>query len=206
MLIIHNKEPFDHFIIKDVFVPISYREIFDELVFLRPRMGGPETTGASNNKEDASDTKKKGVGIFLDKIYQNLSQSSIYFHTRKFFNNKELNNAIISAQKSNYYFKHWNPDSLSDSIIAQYYDHGDFYKPHHDAALFSAVTVFYQKPKAYEGGRFMFPEFDYSVEIEDNMTLLFPSVITHEVEQVQIPKSGQMIGRFSLTNFITFKV
>ena len=202
MVIICNNAPFHHIIIKDFFHAIAYQEVFDELTFLRPRMEGPESTGASASKQNPSETRKRGIGIFLNKIYQDLTQSSIFYHTRNLFSD-EITSKMHKFADSNYYFRHWNRDTMRDSIIAQYYDHGDYYKSHTDTALFSAVTALYQKPKAFEGGRFVFPEFDYSVELEDNMTLIFPSVLTHEVEEVKIPTSGQMIGRFSITNFIS---
>ena len=204
MIVIRNQAPFDHIIIKDFFSSIAYQEVWDELVFLRPRMGGPETTGASFNNQDPKDNKKRGVGVFLDSVYNGLDKSSIFFHTRNLFND-ELTKKISDIGKSNYYFRHWRLEAIQDSIIAQYYDHGDFYKTHTDTALFSAVTTLFQTPKAFNGGKFVFPEFDYSIDLEDNMTLIFPSVLTHEVEEVSIEKSGYLLGRFSITNFITFR-
>lgn len=201
MIVICNREPFDHIIIKDFFHPVAYKEVIEELIFLRPRMRGPESTGASSNKENPKESKKRGVGIFLDSIYTDLNQSSITFQTRNLFCD-QINSKMELIAKRNYYFRHWQHPK-KDSIIAQYYDHGDYYKSHSDTALFSAVTALYQKPKKFEGGRFVFPEFDYSVDLEDNTTLIFPSVLDHEVEEVTIPTSGELLGRFSITNFIT---
>jgi predicted 2-oxoglutarate/Fe(II)-dependent dioxygenase YbiX len=90
-------------------------------------------------------------------------------------------------------------------MIAQYYDDGDFYRSHFDDALFSVVTTLYQTPREFSGGRFVFPEFDYWLDLEDNMSVIFPSVLIHEVEPVTIKKSGELLGRFSVTSFITHK-
>lgn len=204
MIVIHNQEPFDHIIVKELLAPSQYQEVVDELIFLRPRMNGPENTGASYNKQNPQDSAKSGVGVFLNSLYSDIKYSSINFHTRKLFGDPLIQEKIKGV--SNYYFRHWNPENMQDSIIVQYYDHGDFYKPHVDVSIFSAVTAIYQNPKSFEGGNFRFPEFDYSIEIEDNMTLIFPSVLQHEVEPLYIEKSGQLLGRFSITNFIYQKI
>ena len=206
MVIICNKTPFHHIIVKETFGDVPYQEVWDELVFLKLRMQGPEQTGASTSNTDPKDVRKKGVGVFLNKIYTDLSVSSIVFQTKRFLTDKRLTDKIQGLAEENYYFKHWNPEVLMDSFLAQYYDHGDFYKSHHDTALFSSVTVLHQTPKQYLGGNFVFPEFDYVVELEDNMSIIFPSVITHAIDELEIQKSGKMLGRFSITNFLNLRV
>lgn len=201
MLVIYNHAPFDHIVIKDFMEPRQYKEVWDELVFLRLRMRGPESTGASSNKQNPSDYNKRGVGIFLEEIYRDNGFSSIAFHTRRFFRDKELTDRIKGRESK--YFCDWDPENMQDSIIAQYYDDSDYYKPHTDKCLFSIITVLHQTPKMFAGGRLKFPEFDYALDIEDNTSIIFPSTILHEVEQLSIKKSGQLLGRFSVTNFVS---
>ena len=206
MVITCNRTPFHHIFIKDTFSDSAYQEVWDEMVFLRLRMQGPETTGAAYKKSDPSVRKKRGVGIFLEKIYTDMMYSSISFHTKRLIEDKTLFNNAQTLAEENYYFKHWNPANFKMYVLAQYYKDRHFYKPHHDVALFSSVTVLHQKPKAYSGGNFSFPEFDYTVELEDNTTVIFPSSITHEVDEVEMEESDGLSGRFSITNFINLRV
>lgn len=200
MIIEFLNEPFDHIIITDTFDEVEYDAVVAELLFLQTNMSPPEHTGAAARGGIAL---KSGGGIMLQEFYKNIQQSNVQKYTRKICRNSNVWEAIAKNKSEMYYglYTHLK----NDSILVQYYGDGDFYNPHEDACVFSAVTVLHDDPKKFSGGDLVFPDFGYNPTLRNNQTIIFPSILTHAVEPLRVEEgSSGLCGRFSITNFMGF--
>ena len=84
-----------------------------------------------------------------------------------------------------------------------YYEDKDEYKKHTDQGIITCVSFFYQEPKKFQGGDLVIG--NTSIECKNNRLVLFPSILYHEVEKVNLKESymGRNLGRFSITHFIS---
>ena len=93
-----------------------------------------------------------------------------------------------------------------DMTLMHYYENEDHYGSHNDLAGYSAVTWFFNKPKKFKGGNLIFTNLNFEVEIENNMSIIFPSWMEHEVEEIQMVKSDinddEKNGRHSIAQFM----
>ena len=58
----------------------------------------------------------------------------------------------------------------------------------------------------FSGGQLFFPEYNWSIDPIDNITIIFPSRIYHEVLPVKSSDDLNRYGRFSITSFFDEKV
>lgn len=202
MKIILNKKPFDHIIIEDFYSSEQLKLIWRETEFLFDKLGGPEITRAAT-EEGGKIRKKSGKGIFIDEVYIRRDVSDILKITRKPFDCKELHEEI--GKMDSVYFDLFKKINW-DSTMLQYYDEGDYYKQHDDAAFFTAIYTFHKEPKCFEGGDLHFGTYDYTIPNRNNQFVLFPSIISHGVTEVKMKKVGYMNGRFSIANLIFWKL
>jgi hypothetical protein len=85
-----------------------------------------------------------------------------------------------------------------------YYENGDYYKPHHDVAIFSSILYYWRGAKNFTGGELYFPEIEMKIEMKKNRMVLFPSWLIHEVSEIKMNDSTNILelsGRFSITYF-----
>jgi len=198
MKIISIQKPFFHVIIEETFDKQEYYEVWNELLFLQPKMKNGHETGAAHNVYGAA--SKNGFGIFLNDIFVSGNYSQIFRSTRKFFNNSSIADAIES-DKSDTYFKLFNR-VIRDSVLVQCYKNGDYYFPHNDQSLFTIVSMMYNLPKKYSGGELYFPEYDHKISLENNCSLIFPSVLLHEVKEVKLDSSDPKDFRYTISLFL----
>lgn len=198
-------KPFEHIIVYEMYDPTELYLINRETEFLFYKLGGPEKTNAAT-EADGSSRKKSGKGIFLDNIYSSQREiSDILTITRKVFHDEEIKKSINELAKKSTYFKLFEKTNW-DSTLLQYYGDGDYYKDHTDNSIFTNIFTYYKNPKAFYGGDLKFPQFDYYLPIEYNMSILFPSCISHEVTPVNLhDRNVEMSGRFSIANLILWK-
>ena len=195
MKIISIQKPFFHVIIEETFDKQEYYEIWNELLFLQPKMKNGHETNASRNVYGAAN--KNGFGIFLTDIFVSGNYSQIFRSTRKFFTNP----SIADAMKADTYFKLFNR-VIRDSILVQCYKNGDYYFPHYDHSLFTIISMMYNPPKKYSGGELYFPEYDHKISLETNCSLIFPSVLLHEVKEVKLDSSDPKDFRYTISLFL----
>ena len=153
-------------------------------------------------KTDDGTVLGKRSGVWLDYFYSNRESSNILRLNRKPFANEEIRN--IFANLNPYHYHYLKLDF--DNTLLQYYENSDYYKPHTDHAVFSLVTWFFKEPKKFTGGKFKFTDMDFELEIENNMCVIFPSFLWHEVEEVKMIETNkhEPYGRFSMTQFVTY--
>ena len=165
----------------------SIPSIFEEINYLSKFSSNPNESGT------ATDSKKNPLKsnrcVFLQEFY-NLEyadkNSPILLALEKLLID-DFENAV-----RNYHpvFSHYIADRLikkSGFLLSMYYD-GDYYLPHDDGALYTAVLWLDHEPKTYEGGEFFFHFEDGSieeVEYKNNRMVLFPSYYKHEVKEVK---------------------
>jgi len=132
------------------------------------------------------------------------------------FNEKHLNvSTILSSIKkyTNPKFKDFVEDLMPQGIqfkgatqvytMISYYDNSQEYKPHYDSNQFTSIIWFYKQPKKFNGGNFVFPQPNQTIECKHNRMVFFPSYYLHAVTPISIEPEhrNKGLGRFALTNF-----
>jgi len=200
-------KPFPHIIINDTYSEKELKEIFREIANLKGRLKGPVETGSATDANNLP--KKRGLGLWLDgdsgeyTHFQDRALSPILTYNRKIFND----DIRRSIEKLDYFFKAYYFQTRKDCTLLQIYGDGDYYEKHTDGCVFSAITILYKLPKKYEGGELVFQVFDrknkeYKVDLLNNQTIIFPSMITHEVLPVSKKDDKFISNRFTITTFI----
>ena len=177
-LIIKNYDPFPFLEIENMYDDDQLKLIWQELEFLNQsdKFESPEETGSA--QKDGK-TLKKNTGLFLDNLYKTRNISNILTV------NKNLFAPHILEEFSSLCFLYENiKHTNEDTTLISYYDNGGYYKPHQDHALYSAVTWFFKEPKKFDGGDFYFTDYNLKIEVKNNKTVLFPSIIYHSVDEI----------------------
>jgi len=191
-IIYQIKEPFPFLKIDNLYDEDELELIWQELNFLTPKLENPENTGTA--KDNESKSLKNNSGVLLDDIYQKRNISNILSINPKLFSPEiinvfsELSFGYQNIKKTNY-----------DRTLISYYEDGGYYKPHEDTAIYTAITWFFKEPKAFTGGDFYFTDYDLKIEIQNNMTVLFPSFVKHSVDEVILENNNLIsYGRYSM--------
>tara|TARA_B100001063_G_C16560120_1_gene450524 strand:+ start:86 stop:694 length:609 start_codon:yes stop_codon:yes gene_type:complete len=192
------KDPFPYILIEDLYTQEEENLIKKEFDFFLPSLKEPENTGTAIDKE-TQEPLKSNKGVFLDTVFIDRDVSYILKINRKIFGVLEEEKEKIGHD--NWFFK--NQETSKDTTLISYYENDNHYKPHRDSAIYTVLTWFYKEPKSFTGGDFVFPDYDIRFECENNMTIIFPSIIKHAVESVKVDddKTGQGYGRWCLTQF-----
>ena len=198
---IHNVlEPFPYMLIDDFLDEYSFENVFKEILLFAPNMVDPKDTGAAKYNGDES-YRKKGSGMFLDDVYSDRNMSNILKCFGKLFTPAVLD----AAKEHDWFFKYYYHATTHDWTLIQSYGNGDYYQEHHDQCLFTSVTLIVKEPWQYEGGELFFKDYNHSVDLKNNQTIIFPARIPHEV--LPISRSSDNIdgNRFTVTKFIHYK-
>lgn len=192
------KYPCEYAIIEDAYTSSQLNLIWQELDFLLGKLHAPDKTGTATE-----DNKylKQASGIFLDEIYTSRSTSNI-LQLNRWLWDKEVVEYLQQSLSS-----WWKLLSLSnkDSTLLNYYSDTDYYKPHMDLCIFTAITVFYKTPLNFIGGDFVL--LDKVIPLKSNSTLVFPGHVSHAVTPVKLIDSTiNNSGRYSLAQFITINI
>jgi hypothetical protein len=174
--------------------------IWQELCFLNNDQGklqSPTDTGSALDLKTGVPLKRN-QGIDLDSVYADRSISNILRDNKKLFRD-ELTDQLMQHHA---FFRYLRGDP-ENSTLVQYYENGDHYKKHTDGAVITAITFFYKHPKSFSGGNLIFED-KLQVDCGYNRMVIFPSILFHAVESVNIDCSlvGQNFGRYSITQFV----
>lgn len=174
--------------------------IWNELCFLNSRNDKLDLPEDSGTAYDANKVAlKKNKSIFLDKIYgNNRIISDILCENRRIFSQN-----LIEKMTDYHSFYKFIKNTIYDSTLISYYENTDHYKPHHDQAVITLITWFYKQPKQFSGGEIIV-ENEVKIDCKYNRTIIFPSILVHEVPPVIVPENfvGQNYGRYSITQFL----
>jgi Rps23 Pro-64 3,4-dihydroxylase Tpa1-like proline 4-hydroxylase len=192
-MIIHKiREPFPHLIIENFYSEDELKLIWRELDFLTsPNKLMPANLNGS--------IEGNHLSIVLDQIYCNRSISDILTINCKALN-KEILNAFVELSPL---LAHINSINTNLTKI-KYYENYNGYKKHQDSARFTALTYFYKEPKAFEGGDLYFNDFNYTINLKNNMFVLFVGALWHESLPVSLKQNEHITGngKYTMTQFL----
>lgn len=191
-------------IINNYFDNNEYNQLTNFIFDLNPyewHTNPKKTFGAA--KEEGTIQLKKNYAINLDSLYtaEGRKYCPVFNINRKLFI-KEVTKKLIKLNSLFNYLESCN----SDTTFLNYYENNNLYDFHKDIAVFTANYIFFKEPKNFKGGEFNI-ENKLINKPENNTMIIFPSFLHHKVETVLMPESkrGQCLGRFSMTQFCSFK-
>ena len=193
------KEPIPYLYIDEIFTPYELRKIYQELEFIQPNLLGPDHTGtAFTIKDETKIDLKKNKGVFLDALFPFRKFSSILTFNRKFFTPEILNNLTKCHPAYNLIY-----NCNQDNTLISYYEDSEHYGRHSDQSIITINSWFFKEPKNFLGGEFIFSDYNISIPVKNNSSVIFFSCYKHEVTPVKIiNKSVECSGRFSMSMFI----
>lgn len=208
MNILKFKTPFPHLILEDVYTEEEQELMWNEIVFLEKKFLPPSETGAAiesiitiDDPSTSSKVKiqygKRGYGIFLDDLFTRKNVSDIIKITQKLYNSKIL----TACKETDLILAQLYQLNYDTTVVNKYVD-GDFYSPHTDLCIISIISVLHKTPKKYSGGELEFPEYNHTIDLNNNQALIFPSLIRHGVKEVNMESKNDLDGRFSITKLI----
>lgn len=184
--------PVPHCIVRNYYSPEELKLIFNEFEFLNGKLLPPDQTGTALGPDGRP--KKRNKGGFLDDFYTKRELSNILQINKKIAT-PDIWTKIVGKH---WFYNYIKPtDRLTAKTLLSYYEDGDYYKPHTDSAMVTAISYHWAEPKSFEGGELYFG--DYLVPVENNSLLIFPSCTEHEVKPVR----GS--GRYAITQFLNYQ-
>lgn len=191
--------PFEHIFIKNTYSDEQLENIWIELDQIFPYLQTAEYTISA--KDDDGQYKKKNKGIFLDYSEFNLN-SSVLSYRDSLLNLKfddEIENILFN------YYPCFNPNKSIQyecKSLVSYYDTGDYYKSHRDSSLFTIITFLCKDNSKFVGGELFFKKYEFKIQPINNTTIIFPSILEHEILPVKLLDNSQRFGRYSITTFL----
>lgn len=204
MEIIHLDKIPHVFIIKNLFDKDEVDLIWKELKKIQNIT--PEEALKLKSAENKQGTLKKATGK--------------WFHHNEDFENDFY---ILMAKVKKYFTVLSDRDSYYEklnnsyhNILISYYGDGGYYKPHVDDSYVTACTYFFEEPKKFSGGNFLLKHrirgetfnpnnFDIQLEVENNMTVIFPGHYLHQAKKVEMKRSDLGYGRYCISQFFKVK-
>lgn len=175
----HYSEPVQFCIIKNYYTKLEVEAIHKELETIP--LNTPDMTGSARNI--LGEVLKKNKGCFIN-------GGAIFNLSKKLF--REV---AWELKKQHWFWKYFDL-TIEDNALVTRYDNGDYYKPHTDESIFTAIYYTWKEPKPFTGGDLYFG--DFKVPIENNSLLVFPGPTLHEVTPVE------GYGRWAISQFVKF--
>jgi len=200
-----KKEPFPHAIIEDFYNKEELKLIWKELDYLTsPNKMILSGDNLGSSKDNISQiVKSNNYGIILDTFFSQKAYSDILVITDKIFNQSLLN------QIASLHPLMGHVSSLNDSNTKlKYYEDAEEYKGHIDIARFTMVNYFFKEPKQFTGGNLHFKDFDYTIEIKNNMVVFFCGAINHASTKLisnDFYDKFSGYGKYCVTKFLGIK-
>ena len=203
MNITYHTEPFHYIEIENLYTEEENKIIFDEILNHTHIFEGPEKLYSASIDGEYI-TKKNGY--FWDLIYQKREHSRLLeLNSRLFTTLQELTHSEHAMRIDfPWYFR--NLVLNHDETLVSYYGNGGYYNPHADNGRITALTWYWKEPKSFEGGELVFHDYDLKIELKQNYTIVFPSMIAHAVKPLEMDtdKADNYYGRFSMTQFASY--
>jgi len=194
------KEPFEYVKIENMYDDDELSDIYAELTYLYKAqvMLPPEQTESAFDKNKK--LLKQNQAIFLDTVYQDRGSSLILRRNRKLFS-MDLPYDYLSS-----YFHGFKASNVDTTLIS-YYEDSDYYKPHCDMSVLTALTYFYAEPKKFSGGELEIPRYGVTLEPKNNTTYIFCGQEMHGVAPISMDKNdlGKNLGRYCMAQFLNFE-
>ena len=196
MKIKNYNETIPYIIIDDYYDEVELQLIWEELEFLSYPIKLKRATEKSGGAVTNGKLVKQNFHRYIDNIYSDRELSNILAVNRKLF----IDDMGIMKQHGHWFFK--NINFTHDWTQVGYYENNDNYGLHRDSAVITSLTWLHKEPKRYTGGN-LFLDGEIEIECVNNRTLIFPSMITHEVTPVQLEEKycNQRLGRYCISQF-----
>jgi hypothetical protein len=117
-----------------------------------------------------------------------------YNETTKLYKAGERLFGPVAWEMRNHWFYKLMPRLNKYATLASLYDNGDYYLPHTDRCIVTAILYLWREPKTFCGGDLHFGEF--KVPIQNNSMVIFPSATEHSVTPIE----GH--GRWAVSYFL----
>ena len=194
-------QPFPHLIIRNTFNEQELKLIWRELEFLNSpfKLERPDINATAVDQLTGLPLSNN-FSLFLDEVYTKRKVSDILRINKKILD-PGITNAFYGLSPL---LGHINMISKYTTMI-RYYETGEYYRGHRDDARFTAISYFFREPKSFTGGDLHFDDFDYTVNIENNMTILFVGSIIHsttELNMVDHTERFSGYGRYAMSQFL----
>jgi hypothetical protein len=194
-----EKKAFPYLKIRNYYTEKELELIWQELDFLtnKEKLQTPDKTGQQKVG------MKHNHGVFLDDVYCNRNYSNILKVNRKTFSADvyKLYSGLHDMYENIYMVNH-------DTTLLSYYENQGFYKSHSDVATITSLQWIFKEPKKFTGGNLTFTKYNETIEIENNMMIMFPSFIKHEVTAVEMRADYcgyKGNGRYCLSQFMNIQ-
>ena len=196
-----TKVPF--FVIRNTLSEEELEKVYRELEFLKTsgKLNDPKDSGSAT--EDGK-LLKSNKSIALKEVYNDPRFSDIVSIVGPTLIESFPLLCNSAPQDRNY--GNWFMDEVqlySSATLVSYYEDGDYYEPHRDNSVLTAITFIAEDYKncedqGFQGGDVTLPDFDVVIPFKHNCTVIFPGFIRHAVTKVS---SDSGLGRFSIVNF-----
>jgi hypothetical protein len=193
--------PFPHLIIRNTFNEQELKLIWRELEFLNSplKLQRPTVNGTAIDQNTGL-SLSNNFSIWLDGVY-NMREVSDILRINKKILDPGIFNAFAGLSPL---LGHINMVNKYTTKI-RYYETGEYYRGHRDNARFTAISYFFKEPKSFTGGDLHFDDFDYTVNIENNMTILFVGSMIHSTTELVMTDHTERFsgyGRYAMTQFL----
>jgi hypothetical protein len=182
-----------YIVVDDMYEPNEVLQIKAELLQLLTQRKQADATGSA--VDGNSNVKKSGMGLFLDRYYQERSQSSILNLNRKLF----CEDIVQIATQANQFFNTIRQCN-EDTTLINYYENGQEYKEHMDTTAITAVTFFALGEVA--GGDLLFPMVNETVPFKENRVVIFAGCTPHAATPSIVQKNSY---RVSIAQFLNYR-
>jgi len=200
MIITQVTKPFPYLIVDEFYDELHLNFIWQELDFLSYQHKFRDGSLSNTEKDRDGVSVKQTKCIYLDNVYADRNISNILHANRKLFSN-EIKKAFSDLSFGYDYFRKCNLDYTTLTL----YDEDDYYLPHDDFSIYTAITWFYREPKKFTNGDLIFSDYDHSVEVKNNRMVMFPSHILHQVDRLEFDNTPRTFGdgRYAISQFIS---
>jgi|LakMenEpi03Aug12_release.lakeMendotaPanAssembly.Ray.scaffolds.fasta_scaffold784457_1 Rps23 Pro-64 3,4-dihydroxylase Tpa1-like proline 4-hydroxylase len=189
--------PFEHVIIENYFEDNELKDIFCELEAIF------KFKEKTNSLHVWNKSARKQGSFLSNRIAFNIS----YFAKDKNSITEKHFEKLFSLKISEYLFKNTYfcnfLKCVNDTgVVVGVYQEGDYYKPHYDTGIITALSHIWYEDYKFEGGELYFPDYNnYTLTPKNNNLIIFPSHITHGVKDItSVSKHNDILhNRISLT-------
>lgn len=188
-------------VIDDFYDEIAQEKIMQELLFLNNddrKLADAEMTSAATEQHTRK-ILRQGKSVFLNNVFVNNEYSNILTESSMKLFNQNFINILTKKHK---FFSYFFVINVYSTLVG-YYEQSDYYKSHNDNAIMTAIVWFYKNPKSFSGGNLII-EKELEINCEKNRMIIFPSILEHEVTEINMKTSSRdNYGRFSTTHFFS---
>lgn len=172
------REPFEHFIIKDIYSKTELEQVWQELDFIETSdyVKLPQARNTAVQQNGSPIAKRKCV--FLANMFVNYQQTlKVYRHLSKLKKDETIRKEGILGKIF--------LDTNSASTLVSYYKEGDFYKSHYDSSVVTLMVHLWRGKREFTGGDLYFEEYDnYKYVPQNNCALIIPGSIKHGLDEI----------------------